>query len=159
MEVSVESFAAAAPSLFSVAYRVGFRLLGTREDAQDVAQEALARALVRWSAVGSYADAWVARTATNLALDLHRRRRLRRGQRDLGSQPASSVHADRLDLLTAVGRLPRRQRDAVVLRYLADMDEASVASVMGCSAGTVKQHVHRAVIALRADPLLAEPGA
>lgn len=121
-----------------------------------MARETLARAWVRWSAVGGYGDAWVARVAANLAVDVHRRRR--RAVHSALPAPEATVRDDRVDLVSALGRLPRRQRQAVVLRYLADLDEASVASATGCSAGTVKQHLHRAVTALRVDPLLAEPG-
>jgi len=48
---------ATAGELFSTAYRVAYRLLGSREDAQDVAQEALTRAVVRWPRVAPYAMA------------------------------------------------------------------------------------------------------
>ena len=59
--------------LYAVGYRAGFAVLGRRADAEDCAQEALARALVRWDRVAEYAVAWVARVATNLALDRARR--------------------------------------------------------------------------------------
>ena len=45
--------------------------------------------------------------------------------------------------------LPRRQREAVALRYLADLPEAAVAAHLGCSVGAVKQHTHRGLAALR----------
>lgn len=153
----MEPFETAAAGLFDLAYRVAYRLTGDRQEAADIAQEALARALVRWSNIHAYAEAWVARTATNLALDLHRRRRRHRPALPAAGGPGPD--GDRLDLAAALRRLPRRQREAVVLRYLADLDEPSVAATMGCSPGTVKQHLHRAVTALRADPLLSEPGA
>lgn len=154
----MKSFEAAAAGLFDLAYRVAYRLTGDHQEAADIAQEALARTLARWSKIHGYAEAWAARTATNLALDLHRRRRRRRPL----ERPAAGrtePDGDRLDLVAALRRLPRRQREAVVLRYLADLDETSVAATMGCSTGTVKQHLHRAVTALRADPLLSQPGA
>lgn len=156
----MEPFEAAAAGLFDLAYRVAYRLTGDGQEAADIAQEALARALVRWSNIHAYPEAWVARTATNLALDLHRRRRRRR-RRPLERSAAGRTEpdGDRLDLVAALRRLPRRQREAVVLRYLADLDEPSVAATMGCSPETVKQHLHRAVTALRADPLLSQPGA
>jgi RNA polymerase sigma-70 factor (sigma-E family) len=153
----LEPFEAAAAGLFDLAYRVAYRLTGDRQEAADIAQEALARALVRWSNIHAYPEAWVARTATNLALDLHRRRRRHRPALPAAGGPGPD--GDRLDLVAALRRLPRRQREAVVLRYLADLDEPSVAATMGCSPGTVKQHLHRAVTALRADPLLSQPGA
>jgi RNA polymerase sigma factor (sigma-70 family) len=57
--------------------------------------------------------------------------------------------AERVDLARALRRLPRRQREVVVLRYLADWSEADVALALGCSVGTVKSHGHRGLAALR----------
>ena len=59
--------------LFAVGYRAGYAVLGGRAEAEDCAQEALARALVRWDRVREYAPAWVARVATNVALDRARK--------------------------------------------------------------------------------------
>jgi DNA-directed RNA polymerase specialized sigma24 family protein len=50
----------------------------------------------------------------------------------------------------ALAALPRRQRAVLVLRYCEDLPEAEVASLLGCSAGTVKTHAHRGLRALRA---------
>jgi RNA polymerase sigma factor (sigma-70 family) len=49
----------------------------------------------------------------------------------------------------ALQALPRRQRAVLVLRYFADLPEADVAVLLGCSAGTVKTHAHRGLRALR----------
>ncbi len=57
---------------------------------------------------------------------------------------------ERLDLYRALDALPRRQRDVLVLRHLADMSEAAVAEALGCSIGTVKSNASRARAALRA---------
>ena len=53
--------------------------------------------------------------------------------------------------MAALVRLPRRQRETIVLRYLCDLPEADVALALGVSAGTVKTHLHRAIASLRAD--------
>ena len=55
----------------------------------------------------------------------------------------------RRTLVQALLRLPRRQREAVALRYLVDLPEREVASVLGLSTGTVKTHLHRGLAALR----------
>ena len=49
----------------------------------------------------------------------------------------------------ALAALPRQQRAVLVLRYLEDLPEAEVASLLGCSVGTVKTHAHRGLRALR----------
>ena len=64
------------------------------------------------------------------------------------------AHAERSDLWTALGRLPRRQRAAVVLRYYEGLSEAEAAGVLGCSVGTVKSSTSRALAKLRIDPAL-----
>ena len=51
--------------------------------------------------------------------------------------------------------LPKRQREVVVLRYLADLSEAQTAAALGCAPGTVKTHAARGLEALRA--VLAVP--
>jgi RNA polymerase sigma-70 factor (sigma-E family) len=136
-------------ALATLSYQVAYRMVGSREDARDIAQEALARAYVRWPKVRDKAGGWVARVTTNLSLDLLRRRNRRApiGPDDAGDTAGAA--AERADLAAALGRLPRRQRDAVALRYLADLPEADVAAAMGCSVGTVKQHTHRGLAALR----------
>jgi RNA polymerase sigma-70 factor (sigma-E family) len=145
-------------AMYSVACQVAYRILGSRPDAEDVAQEALVKAYVAWHRIESHARPWVATVAAGAAID--RWRRLQR------AVPADTVTAadgpdtaivDRLILREALQRLPRRQRDAVVMRYLADLPEADVAHAMGCSTGTVKQHASRGLAALRVQLLPVEP--
>lgn len=49
----------------------------------------------------------------------------------------------------ALQALPRRQRAVLVLRYYADLPDAEIADLLGCSPGTVKTHAHRGLRALR----------
>jgi len=142
-----------APALGALAYRVGYRILGDRHEAQDLTQEALARAYARWSRIGPYDEAWVTRVATNLALGVVRRReratRRRPDPAPLADEPGTVV-ARRRELVAVLQALPKRQREVVALRYLADLPEAEVAAALGCSVGTVKQHASRGLAALRA---------
>lgn len=141
--------------LAAVAYRVTYRLLGSRQDAEDLTQEALTRAYQRWRTVRSHAEPWVARVAANLALDAIRRGKRRPTVSDVGPDerpaPEGASVVDRLELVRGLQDLPKRQREVVVLRYLADVSEAEVARELGVSIGTVKQHASRGLAALRAQ--------
>jgi len=146
----LEDFDSAFPQLYTAAYRLAYRLCGSDEDAQDLAQDALVRAFSRWDRIGSYAEpsAWIARVVTNLAFDMWRRRRLAvRVRPHVDPAPTD----DHVELYTALDALPRRQRQVVVLRYLADQSEGATAEALGCSVGTVKQHASRGLVALRAQ--------
>jgi RNA polymerase sigma factor (sigma-70 family) len=138
--------------LYRIAYRVAYAPLGSRAEAEECAQEALARALVRWRSVEDHAEAWVARVSVNLALDRVRRRvRERRYMATAQGSPTGSadVVAERNDLVTALRALPRRQRDVIVLRFLADLSERDVADGLGCAVGTVKSATARGLERLR----------
>lgn len=145
-------FEVAFAPLFDRAYRVAFRILGVRSDAEEMAQEALARAYERWPRLirAGRPDAWVARVSSNLAIDRWRAR-----QRILADAPdragVDPSATDRVALVRALRTLSHRQREVVVLRYLADMPEADVAASLGCSTGTVKQHASRGLARLRAQ--------
>jgi RNA polymerase sigma-70 factor (sigma-E family) len=119
--------------------------------AEDFAQEALARAYRDWSTVAqlSSPEAWVHRVGMNLAHSWYRR--LARGRRaPQAVPPAPADHDDALALRRAVGALPRRQRQAVVIRYFLDWSVADTADVMGCAEGTVRALTAQALAALRA---------
>lgn len=145
----MDGFDAAFAELYRASYRVAFRLLGDRMEAEDVAAEALARTYARWRTVEPYAAPWACRVATNVAID--RARRARRISGDEAPERAvRDAYADeRVDLQRALRSLPRRQRDVVVLRYLADQSEESVAAALGLAVGTVKAHAARGLAALR----------
>jgi RNA polymerase sigma-70 factor (ECF subfamily) len=154
-----EPFEAAFDGLFDRAFRVALRLLGNPQSAEDVAAEALARAFAHWPRISrlGYRDAWVLRVATNLAVDQLRRKPPAPGL-PAGGPPADETAVLRVALAVALGSLPRRQRQAVVLRYLCDLPADEVARVLRISPGSVKTHVHRGLAALRArlGPTLLE---
>ena len=97
-------------------------------------------------------DAWVARVASNLALDEIRRARW--GRLLLGPAARSSVDQTedatvRLALGAALLALSPRQRQVIALRYLADLDEGQVSRALGISVNSVKKHAGRGRAALR----------
>jgi RNA polymerase sigma-70 factor (sigma-E family) len=140
-------FAEAFAELHRATYQTAFKLLGDRHEAEDIAQEACARACVRWRRLDNPA-AWSVRVASNLAVD-----RWRRAQHEVKYATAERTVQDdgaRVDLHRALALLPKRQREVVVLRYVADLTEEQTATALGCSAGTVKTHAARGLRALRA---------
>ncbi|MGQ0743104.1 MAG: sigma-70 family RNA polymerase sigma factor [Acidimicrobiales bacterium] len=147
---SAETFEETFSRLFPRAFRLARRILGDAASAEDVAAEALARAYAQWPRVEAlaYRDGWILKVTTNLAID-----RLRRHPPDQ-PVPAELLAEDalvlRLALTAALRSLPRRQRQAVALRYLGEMSEAEVAKTLDVSVGAVKTHTHRGLVALRA---------
>lgn len=141
-----EVFRALYPRARSVAYRI----LGNRVAAEDAAAEALTRALTSWRRVNSlpYRDAWVLRVTTNVAIDMRRRQRPEVLPSDVvvDAQEATVL---RVALAEALSALPRRQREVIALRYVADMTEQEIACCLRVSVGSVKRHGHRAVSGLR----------
>jgi RNA polymerase sigma factor (sigma-70 family) len=69
--------------------------------------------------------------------------------------PADLVN-ERTALLAALRQLPPRQREVIVLRYWADLTDTQIADALGCSPGTVRSQLSRALAKLRHSPALAE---
>ena len=148
-----DSFTDAFPDLYPVAYRAAFRLLGDRQEAEDIAQEACARACVRWARLTRHGDPkpWIVRVAGNLAIDQWRRQQRAATHGADTTDSIDAADARRIDLHRALATLPRRQREVVVLRYVVDLSEAETAAALNCAPGTVKSHASRGLAALRAE--------
>ncbi len=125
---------------------------GSRPAAEDAVQEALLRAWERserGEAIESL-PAWVTTVSLNLARSglrrvlAERRARARLDRAD----PADLGDEDRIDLERALAALPRRQREAVVLRYYLGMDTREVAEALRIHEGTVKSTLFRARAAI-----------
>lgn len=134
--------------------RIAIRYVDGRDDAEDVAQEALLRA---WRHRGSLRDVdgltgWLASIVRNEAARQRGRRRpvllsepvVERGEDD---QALLSV-ALRSDLQTAMARLEDRDRLLLRLRYGEDLTQAAIARLLKLPEGTVKVRLHRARIKL-----------
>ena len=137
--------------LASLAYQMAYQVLGSRSDAEEIAQDTMTKAYVRWRRVQNHARPWVCRVAINGALGRVRRKTRYDDRHGEPDRAASDEVADRLDLQRLLRSLSRRQRDVVALRYLADMSEADVAVELGISVGSVKTHAHRGIATLRAS--------
>jgi RNA polymerase sigma-70 factor (ECF subfamily) len=115
-------------------------------------QEAVARAWERsqrGEGIGSL-PAWVTRVAVNLTHSRWRRARVEaRGRERLATRMSATADADdRMDVERALSALPRRQREATILRYYLGLDVNEVADALGVTEGTVKTTLFRARRAL-----------
>ena len=128
--------------------------------ASDAADEAFARALQHWDRVREMEspEGWTYRVAVNVV-----RRTLRRQRRERGLLHRSSAHrvapAPAGEVWDLVRALPERQRMAVVLRYLADLTEPDIATIMGVTRGTVASTLadaRRALAHVLSEPDVAE---
>ncbi len=127
--------------------------------AEDLLQTALTKAWFAWKRLDEQPEPYVRTILVNTYATRWRRRwRGERPTRDL-PEPRSANGAGpetRHDLWVALGRLPRRQRVVVVLRFFDDLTEADTAEVLSCSVGTVKSQTAKALAKLRVEPALLD---
>ncbi|GAB3434924.1 SigE family RNA polymerase sigma factor [Flindersiella endophytica] len=129
-------------------------LLGA-DDPEDIAQEAFARVFRTWASIrGDDPTPYLQRTLANLVRSRQRRlltawRRQQPGPIEIESaEELVVVREEHREVVAAVRRLPRRQREAIVLRYWLDLPYAQIAEVMGISAGAIKGYLSRGLKAL-----------
>lgn len=144
--------AARSPALLRTAYL----LTGSRADAEDLLQTALAKTYLAWDRIREREalDGYVRRVMVNTQTSWWRRRKVAEFATD--ELPETTAGRDSGDdlalhdaLWRALGGLPTRQRATVVLRYYEDLSEAETAAVLGVSVGTVKSTTSRALMKLR----------
>jgi RNA polymerase sigma-70 factor, ECF subfamily len=134
------------------AFAIAFDLLGSRADAEDAVQEALARALAGFGRMRDpdALEAWFLRVLTNLCLRSLRRRRiarvfLRAWQRDDAvPPPTAGLGKDSELLLATLEKLAPMQKAVLVLRYGHDLGTDEIAALLGIGAESVKTHLKRA---------------
>jgi RNA polymerase sigma-70 factor (sigma-E family) len=151
--------AARSPALARTAY------LLTRDHAlaEDLLQTALARCWLVWSRIHGDPEPYVRRTLVNTYTTWWRRRW--NGETPTADPPegatgtdlAESI-SDRDQLWQALGRLPKRQRAVIVLRFYEDLTVEDTANLLGCSTGTVKSQTRKALARLRLDESLLNDG-
>lgn len=132
------------------------RALAGPVDGDDVAQQAWTQALAAYPGLRSATNlrGWLLTITARCATDAHRARARRAvpvadvagvGDRPDAGEPALPDG----DLWAAVGRLPERQRVAVALRYVVDLDHAEVARALGTTPGATRRLVSDALATLR----------
>lgn len=129
-----------------------YALTGNPHDAWDLTQETLARIAQKWQTSIDEPRAYARTVMVHLNID-----RIRRLKREFPSLSASretvtedlSIEGDSQWLSDALVTLSPRQRTALALRYVEDLDIAGIACKMNCSAGTAKSHLSRGTNRLR----------
>jgi RNA polymerase sigma-70 factor (sigma-E family) len=136
--------------------RAVFASVGDRQAAEDLVAEAFARAWADWRKVRRHPAprAWIVRTALNTRVSWWRRARrevpLPEQEADVAGDGSLDGAVDR-ELITALLRLPVRQRQVVALRLFLDLDTAATAETLGIAPGTVTAHLARAIATLREE--------
>src|SRR5450755_5102586 len=135
--------------------RLAYVMLGDRPSAEDVVQEAFCGLYRRWGRLADAGSAmsYVRASVLNGCRSVRRHRAIRR--RGLADQPpAVSAEAvvlrgeEREDVIRALSRLPRRQREVLVLRFYCDLSDEHIAQAMGIRQSTVRSTAYRALEAL-----------
>jgi len=150
-------------------YRVCFRMLGNKHEAEDIAQEAFVRAFINIHTFDTKRkfSTWIYRIATNLCID-----RIRKKKPDyfldaevagteglnMYSQIASAAELPEEEILKMemqdrvqyeISRLPDKYRAVIVLKYMEDLPLQEISDILEMPLGTVKTRIHRGREALR----------
>jgi RNA polymerase sigma-70 factor (ECF subfamily) len=127
---------------------IAYALSGDRAAAEELAQDAFLAAFLKWDRVVTMErpDSWVKRVVANKAAS-----RLRRIETELRAlarlRPRQNPQGIPDDVVIAwdmVRRLPRRQAQAIALRYIGDLPVEEIALAIGCAPETVRTHLRRA---------------
>lgn len=144
-------------------YKFATMVAASRQEADDLAQDALERAirgLAGFDPSRGQIEAWLWRIIVNAARDAGRLAKRRQSLRErltaitarpTGAIPTVPEGVRDLDLLAAIRTLNQRQRALIALRFGADLDYAQVGRALGISRGAAAVGVHRALSRLRAQ--------
>lgn len=158
MSSAEEQFTAYVGARRPALVRTAYLLTGNAEDAEDLVQAALIKAVPKWGRIADDPEPYVRAILARESVNRWRRRRWR----EIASDALPETHAVEVDvagresLRTALASLAPRQRAVIVLRYYEDMTERQTAEALGISVGTVKSQCRDALARLRVGPL-AEP--
>lgn len=141
--------------------RIAYVLVGNVHDAEDLVQVTLLQTARHWRTARSGPHGYARTVLVNATKDRWRHRSRRPPEelsdvedhvvRSGGEDPMLEQLLERDVVLTALRRLPPRQRAVVALRFLEDLSVETTADVLGCSPGTVKTQSSRALQRLRTD--------
>ena len=152
------AFAQLLEDHYDFIFRTACKWTGKKSDAEDIAQDVcikLATAIQSFDGRSAFTS-WLYRVTVNMVRDMQRSSSRRdknidafslvHPEDDPGSQEESTTAKE---LWRAVGELPQKQREAIMLVYAEDMNHADAAEIMGCKEATVSWHIHEAKKTLR----------
>ncbi|MGI8516338.1 MAG: RNA polymerase sigma factor [Acidimicrobiia bacterium] len=152
--LSLETFEAFYRREYGAAVRLAYVLSGSRWGAEDLAQEAFIAAQQRWHEIGRYSNpgSWLRLVIANRSVSLYRRK-LAEGRALVkalaGSRKALEASQPEFEeVWAAVRKLPQRQSQVIMLKYVEEQTLQEIAEVLGLSVPTVGTHLQRARKAL-----------
>jgi RNA polymerase sigma factor (sigma-70 family) len=152
------AFAELVETHYDFIFRTACKWTGKKSDAEDIAQEVcikLATAINQFDGRSAFTS-WLYRVTLNMVRDMQRSR----GRREKSVDAFALVHPEddpgnqedstaAKEIWMAVGALPNKQREAIMLVYGEDMSHAEACTIMGCKEATVSWHIHEAKKTLR----------
>ncbi|MDD2485927.1 MAG: sigma-70 family RNA polymerase sigma factor [bacterium] len=155
----------------TMVFNLAYRMVGSREEAADMAQEAFLRAyrsLHTYKAEFKFST-WVCRIASHACIDYLRRQRVHAvSAEDLerlagdGGEPSPHEKYEQSEtagiIQQAIASLPEKYRVAILLRYIEDMTYEDIALALDMPLGTVKTHLRRARLMLKDKLNLSKEG-
>lgn len=150
-------------------YQLGYRMLGNRHEAEDIAQEAFIRAYVNIKSFNQDLkfSTWLFRIATNLCIDRIRKKKpdyyldaevagtdgLTMYSQLASDSPLPEKELESLELQESVQKeilkLPEKYRSVIVLKYIEELSLNEISEILDLPLGTVKTRIHRGREALR----------
>jgi RNA polymerase sigma-70 factor, ECF subfamily len=150
-------------------YQLGYRMLGNRHEAEDIAQEAFIRAYVNIKSFNQDLkfSTWLFRIATNLCIDRIRKKKpdyyldaevsgtdgLTMYSQLSSNAPLPETELESLELQDSVQKeilkLPEKYRSVIVLKYIEELSLNEISEILDLPLGTVKTRIHRGREALR----------
>lgn len=134
---------------FSQVVGLAYALSGSRNGAEDLAQEAFMAAHREWDKLQAYENpgAWVRRVVANKSVSVFRRAATEtKALAKLAArriEPLNEMPAEDAEFWQNVRDLPKRQSQAIALFYLEDRPVEEIARILGCAESTAKVHLHK----------------
>ncbi len=140
---------------------LALQLLKNKEDAEDIYQEVFIKAWKNLSSFEFKSDfyTWLYRITTNTCFSYRSGRQryhlenisLEEGYHDVCSEESGERNEQQQQIVEAVDTLPAKQKTVFVMRYYQGHKIKDIATLLGCTTGTIKRYLHRATLKLKKD--------